>query len=61
MDTSVSRSVQLDYAVPSSKISALSSGEFVGMVADDPTNKIKLKVFHSEIVNGCYEVDERSK
>jgi hypothetical protein len=49
-DTSVSRSTQLDYAVPASRIAALSSGEFVGMVSDDPDNKIKLKMFHSEIV-----------
>jgi len=51
MDTSISKSTQLDYAIPASKISALSSGEFVGMVADDPDNKIGLKVFHNEIIN----------
>jgi hypothetical protein len=51
MDTSVSKSTQLDYAIPASKISTLSSGEFVGMVADEPTNKIDLKVFHNEIIN----------
>ena len=39
-DTSISRSKQLESAVPPSKISALSSGEFVGRVADDPDNKI---------------------
>ncbi len=50
-DTSVSKSVQLDYAVPASKISGLSSGEFVGMVADDPDNKIDLKTFHCAIQN----------
>jgi hypothetical protein len=50
-DTSVSRSTQLDFAIPASKIAGLSSGEFVGMVADDPTNKISLKVFHNEIQN----------
>jgi hypothetical protein len=50
-DTSISRSTQLDYAIPASKIAGLSSGEFVGMVADDPDNKIDLKVFHSEIRN----------
>ena len=37
--------------IPASKIAALSSGEFVGMVADDPLEKIKLKMFHSEIIN----------
>jgi len=54
----------LDFAVPASKIAGLSSGEFVGMVADDPTEKIRLKTFHSEILNNhealkketqCYE------
>jgi hypothetical protein len=50
-DTSISRSTQLDYAIPASKIAGLSSGEFVGMVADDPTNKIDLKTFHCQIQN----------
>jgi hypothetical protein len=50
-ETSISRSKQLESAVPPSKISGLSSGEFVGMVADDPDCKIELKTFHSEIVN----------
>ncbi len=50
-DTSISRSKQLELAIPASKISALSSGEFVGMVADDPGNKIELKAFHCEILN----------
>lgn len=50
-DTSVSKSTQLDSAIPASKIASLSSGEFVGMVADDPDQKIDLKVFHNEILN----------
>lgn len=50
-DTSISRSKQLEAAIPPSKISALSSGEFVGMVADDPNNKIELKSFHCEIIH----------
>lgn len=50
-DTSISKSTQLDYAIPASKIASLSSGEFVGMVADDPDNKISLKTFHNEIQN----------
>lgn len=50
-DTSVSRSTQLDSAIPPSKIAALSSGEFVGTVSDDPEQKIDLKVFHAEIQN----------
>ncbi|MFV8324907.1 conjugal transfer protein MobC [Flavobacterium sp. ZS1P14] len=50
-DTSISRSKQLESAVPPSKIATLSSGEFVGMVADNPDCKIELKTFHCEIVN----------
>ncbi len=50
-DVSISKSKQLDSAIPASKIASLSSGEFVGMVADNPTEKIDLKVFHCEIVN----------
>lgn len=50
-DTSISKSTQLDSAIPPSKIASLSSGEFVGMVADDPDQKIALKVFHAEILN----------
>ncbi len=50
-DTSFSRSTQLDSAIPPSKIASLSSGEFVGTVADDPQQKIELKTFHAEIIN----------
>jgi hypothetical protein len=50
-DTSVSHSKQLDTAIPASKIAALSAGEFVGMVADDPGQKIELKAFHGAILN----------
>lgn len=50
-DTSISRSKQLESAVPPSKISSLSSGEFVGMVADNPDCKIDLKTFHCDIIN----------
>jgi hypothetical protein len=47
-DTSVSKSQQLDAAIPPSTISSLSSGEFVGFVADNPDEKIDLKGFHSQ-------------
>lgn len=50
-DTSISRSRQLESAVPASKIASLSSGEFVGMIADNPNCRIDLKSFHSEILN----------
>lgn len=50
-DISFSKATQLDYAIPASKIAALSSGEFVGMVADNPDQKIDLKMFHGTIQN----------
>lgn len=50
-DTSVSRSKQLEMAIPISTIASLSSGEFVGMIADDPDEKMELKAFCCEIVN----------
>ena len=49
--TSISHSQQLDLAVPASTISSLSSGEFVGVVADEPQTPIELKSFHAQILN----------
>jgi len=49
--TSITKSKQLDLAIPQSTIASLSSGEFVGMVADNPDQVIELKTFHSRIVN----------
>jgi hypothetical protein len=50
-DTSISKSTQLEMAIPASRIASLSSGEFVGLVADNPDQKIPQKMFHAEIVN----------
>jgi len=50
-DTSISKSTQMDHAIPASKIASLSSGEFVGIIADTPDQKVKLKMFHAEIQN----------
>ncbi|RYZ54551.1 MAG: conjugal transfer protein TraG [Sphingobacteriales bacterium] len=50
-DTSISHSRQLEAAMPPSKIASLSSGEFVGLVADEPQQKIELKAFHAEVIN----------
>lgn len=60
-DTSFTRSTGLDYAIPASKIATLSSGEFVGVVADDPQQRIKLKMFHAEIQNahGAIALEEK--
>lgn len=60
-DTSVSHSKQLDNAIPASKIAALSSGEFVGLVADNPDEKIKLKMFNAEIINNAAKLNEEVK
>jgi uncharacterized membrane protein YgdD (TMEM256/DUF423 family) len=57
-DTSISHSKQLDSAIPASKIASLSSGEFVGLVADNPDEKIKLKMFNAEIINDAYTLNE---
>jgi len=50
-DTSISKSTQMESAIPASKIATLSSGEFVGIVADSPDVKIRQKMFHAEIQN----------
>lgn len=50
-DTSISKSKQLESAIPASKIASLSSGEFVGMVSDNPQERIKLKMFHSTLLH----------
>lgn len=50
-DTSFSRNTQLDFAVPASRISMLTSGEVAGMVADNPDEVIEHKAFHCSIQN----------
>lgn len=58
-DISVTRSKQLESAIPPSKITSLSSGEFVGVVADNPDQKIILKAFCAEILARESEKNER--
>lgn len=48
-DTSLNKSRQLDYAIPQSTIAALSAGEVVGMVADNPDQPIPQKMFHAQV------------
>jgi len=48
-DRSITQSFQLDAAVPAAKISRLSSGEMVGIIADTPDQPIELKGFHAKI------------
>ncbi|ANI89240.1 conjugal transfer protein TraG [Arachidicoccus ginsenosidimutans] len=50
-DTSLSKSTQLDLAVPPAKIAKLSSGEFVGVLADNPNQQLSQKAFHCTIQN----------
>lgn len=50
-DTSISKSKQLEAAVPPSKIANFSSGEFAGVLADTPQQKMNLKAFHCMIQN----------
>ncbi len=57
-DTSLSRSTQLDSAIPASTISSLSSGSFVGIVADNPDERIDLKMFHAEVINDHERIKE---
>lgn len=60
-DTSISRSKQLEVAIPASTISSLSSGEFVGLVADNPDEIIELKTFHSMIANDDAAIKREKK
>ncbi|PZP49823.1 MAG: conjugal transfer protein TraG [Pseudopedobacter saltans] len=60
-DTSVSKSTQLDSAIPASTIATLSSGEFVGIVADNPEERIRLKTFHSEIINNHDQIRKKER
>ena len=47
----VNQSSQLDASVQVATISSLSSGEFVGVMADDPAQRMELKAFHCELIN----------
>ncbi len=60
-DTSISKSKQLEQAIPASTIASLSSGEFVGMVADNPDQVIRLKAFHCRIINDHLTIENESK
>lgn len=60
-DTSISKSKQLEQAIPASTIASLSSGEFVGMVADNPDEVINLKTFHCKITNDHSALENESK
>jgi len=48
-DTSISRSEHMSRAVDAATIANHSSGEFVGVVADDPDTEVTFKTFHAKI------------
>lgn len=60
-DTSIIKSKQLEQAIPASTIASLSSGEFVGMVADNPDQIITLKAFHYKIMNDHQGLENESR
>jgi len=60
METTISKSRQLTPVVLPSTIATLSSGEFLGIVADDPKTPIELKAFHARIIND-HEALERER
>jgi type IV secretory pathway TraG/TraD family ATPase VirD4 len=49
-DTSVSKAEQSNPAITPATISTLSSGEFAGIVADDPGKEMEFKAFHAKVV-----------
>jgi YWFCY motif protein/type IV secretory system conjugative DNA transfer VirD4/TraG family protein len=49
-DTSVSKSEQMSNPISPATIATLSSGEFVGITADDPGKEMPLKAFHAKII-----------
>ncbi|MGH2623010.1 MAG: conjugal transfer protein TraG, partial [Sphingobacterium sp.] len=50
-----------DLAIPPATIASLSSGEFVGIMADDPTNPISLKTFHARVINNHQALKKEEK
>ncbi len=57
-DTSTSQSLQLDLALPASKIATLSSGEFAGITADTPDQPMPLKAVHCHVLLDKSEPDQ---
>lgn len=60
-DTSISKSKQLEAAVPASKIANFSSGEFAGVLSDTPQQPLPLKAFHCMIQNDFDAVNREEK
>lgn len=49
-DTSTNISTQMESLIPASKISTLTQGTFVGVVADDFDQPVEQKIFHCRII-----------
>ena len=60
-DKSTSISTQLDSLIPTSKISNLTQGMFVGAVSDNFDERIEQKIFHAEIVVDVAKVTAETK
>lgn len=60
-DTSISKNKQLENAEPASKIANFSPGEFAGLLADTPQQKLALKAFHCEIQNDFDAINAEEK
>jgi YWFCY protein/Type IV secretory system Conjugative DNA transfer len=59
--TSTSISTQLDSMIPTSKISNLSQGDFVGAVADNFGEEISQKIFHAKILMDIDQIKREEK
>lgn len=57
-DLQVTQSRQLEYVIPVSRIASLSSGEFVGMVADTPAQPIPVKTFCCRLERDAFLPEE---
>ena len=60
-DKSTSISTQMDSLIPTSKISNLTQGMFVGAVSDNFDERIDQKIFHAEIVVNSAKVSAEMK
>jgi hypothetical protein len=61
VETSYNKTLQLATAIQPSRIANLSAGEFVGAVADDPHQPIKLKAFHAQFINDHAAIAQEEK
>jgi hypothetical protein len=60
-DDSISESEHPETAISPATLSNLSSGEFVGIVADDPDRPMELKGFHAKIINDTARLNRERK